>query len=274
MIDIRNLIHDGVKSNRAADNLRVVHSTHGGRTTWHKRKVISIAAPLQSGALARTIRIHETLHANNSPLRQCRKYPEVAVQAIEDARVHSVYWPRSMPDKANRDCLTAALLDMRTIPSMIALGRAEDWNVKLLVALRCMSIVTRLGERRHTTRLQSRLLAAFGPIITDKLTEILSLVKSQKMKAMGEFAALLRSDEEYTSANSNNASQPGSGSTGELTDSPMQIVRLPMPEACDSSVRRTALARSGARLNRSRLARAIASGSTSGLFIRPRYLEI
>ena len=124
MNDIRDIVHDAVKANRAAYNLRVIHSTHGGRTTWHKRKVVSIAAPLQSGALARTIRIHETLHANNSPLRHCRKYPELA--------------------------------------------------------LRCLAIVTRLGEHRHTTKLQSRLLAAFGPIIVDKLTEVLRLRKSYR----------------------------------------------------------------------------------------------
>ena len=80
------------------------------------------------------------------------------------------------------------------------------------------------------------------------------MVERQKTQALREFAALLRSDEEFTGTNSNNANLPGSGSIGELTDSPMQIVRLPMPESCDSSVRRTALARSGARLNRSRLA--------------------
>lgn len=268
MIDLRNIVHDGVKSDRASESLTVTHSTHGGRTTWHKRKVISVAAPLTTGAHARTIRLHEILHANRSPLRQRRKYPELAVQAIEDARVHMVYWPSSMPRRANRDCLTAALLDARTIPPMIALGKADDWNVNLLVALRSMAIVKRLGDQRHSTRLQTRLQAAFGPIIVEKLAEILSLVKSRKTQALREFSSLLRSDDKTDNDNS----QPGSGSTGAPTSNPMHVVRLPMSEACNSAVRRTALGRSGARLNRSRLARAVATGSTSGLFIRPRYL--
>ena len=51
MNDLRDIIHDGVDANRALDKLRIVHSTHGGRTTWHKRKVISVAAPLQGGAM-------------------------------------------------------------------------------------------------------------------------------------------------------------------------------------------------------------------------------
>jgi hypothetical protein len=269
MNDLRDIIHDGVDANRASEKLRIVHSTRGGRTTWHKRKVISVAAPLQSGAHSRTIRLHEILHANRSPLRQCRKFPDLAVQAIEDARVHTVYWPTSMPKKANRDCLAAALLDSRTIPPMIAMASADDWNVNLLVALRSMAIVKRLGEQRHATKLQSRLQAAFGPVIVEKLGGILSLVKSHKTQALRKFSALLRSDDD---ADNNDANQSGSGSTGESTNSPMQIVRLSMPESCNPAVRRMALARSGARLNRSRLARAVATGSTSGLFIRPRYL--
>jgi hypothetical protein len=45
-----------------------------------------------------------------------------------------------------------------------------------------------------------------------------------------------------------------------------------MPEPCNSAVRRTALARSGARLNRPRIVRAVITGSTLGLFVRQRYL--
>ena len=65
----------------------------------------------------------------------------------------------------------------------------------------------------------------------------------------------------------------GNGSTGDQTSNPMRIVRLPMPEACNSAVRRISLARSGCRLNRARIVRAVAIGSTFGLFVRQRYLR-
>ena len=53
----------------------------------------------------------------------------------------------------------------------------------------------------------------------------------------------------------------------------MRVVKLPMPETCNSTVKRTALARSGARLNRARLVQAVLNRSTIGLFIRNRYLQ-
>lgn len=268
--DIRDIVHDGVQPERAAPNLEVCNSAHGGRTSWHKRKVDRIAAPMRGGAYARTIRIHELLHANRTAPRNSRKYPLLAQNAIEDARVHSVYWPETMPRRANRDCLAAALRDMRTILPMAALGRAEDWNLNLLVALRCSAILSRLTSfsrlgYKHKERLQSRIAAAFGPIVASKLAEILGKVKSRKGKALAEFTALMRDE--------SGGNQAGQGSTGKLTTNPMRIVRLPMPQACNSAVRRTTLARNGARLNRARIVRAVAVGSTVGLFIRQRYLQ-
>ena len=250
-------------------------SPYGGRTQWNKRKVSAIAAPMNRGAYARTIRIHETLHANYSKAPRKSKYPPVAENAIEDARVHSVYWPRSMPRKANRDCLAAALSDMRSIPPMALLGRAEDWNNSLLVALRAMAILSRLGcTTRHVSsnraRLHSRIVNAFGPIVADKLEEILGKVKTRRGKALAAFTALLRSDEEEQRGN---GKQPGKGSNGKQTANPMRIVKLAMPQACNRAVKRTAL-------------RAVAQDSTapdwfarlrlvqaSGLFIRQRYLQ-
>jgi len=55
--DIRDIVRDGVQPDRAADNLRIVNSARGGHTTWHKRKVACIAAPMRGGAQSRTIRI-------------------------------------------------------------------------------------------------------------------------------------------------------------------------------------------------------------------------
>jgi hypothetical protein len=117
--------------------------------------------------------------------------------------------------------------------------------------------------------LKERIRAAFGPIVAEKLQEILYRILRAKrsVKAIVDFTALMRLDDESGKGN-----KPGSGSNGQSTNQPMRIVKLSMPEACDSRARRTTLARSGSRLNRGRLARAVAIGSTSGLFIRPRYL--
>src|SRR4051812_39209893 len=98
---LRDIIHDGVGPQRAASSLRVCDTASGGSTTWRKRKVQNISAPLRGGAYARTIRIHELLHANNTPAVRRRSYPQIAHNAIEDARVHFVYWPDTMPKRAN-----------------------------------------------------------------------------------------------------------------------------------------------------------------------------
>lgn len=266
-IDIRDIIHDGVTANRAAEDLEVVSSPYGGFTEYHKKRVAKIAAPMANGAYARTIRIHELLHANRSPTTGNRKIHPIAYNAIEDARVHLIYWPDAMPQRANRDCKASALADMRSLQPMANLARAEDWNASLLVAFRALAILNRFGAVAHLDRLYRRMNAAFGPTITEKLCDILRLVRSRRKRAVEEFTALLRSDEQQSKP-----CKPGEGSHGIATQAPMRIVRLPMPESCDSAVRRTTLARSGARLNRARLARAIATGSTVGLFIRPRYL--
>ncbi len=39
-LDLRDIVHDGVNPQRAADNLTVSDIPLGGRTHWNKRKVI------------------------------------------------------------------------------------------------------------------------------------------------------------------------------------------------------------------------------------------
>ncbi len=72
---------------------------------------------------------------------------------------------------------------------MAALGRPEDWNRNFLVALRCSAILDRLGSTtrhiaKHRTRLYYRTLNAFGPIVEQKLDEILRHVPKQKAKRL------------------------------------------------------------------------------------------
>jgi hypothetical protein len=108
--------------------------------------------------------------------------------------------------------------------------------------------------------------AAFGPIVAEKVGDILGKVRTRKSKALAEFTSLMRDEQQ-------DGNEKGGKGTGEHTAEPMSVVRLPMPEACISTARRISLARSGARLNRARLARAVAIGSTAGLFVRQRYLR-
>jgi hypothetical protein len=142
---LAELIHDGVRADRAADQLRVKHQPAGGATGWQKGKVNLVSAPLAAGAQARTIRLHELLHANHSPTRLSRKYHPLTVQAVEDARVHSIYWRlHRLPGKAHRDCLAAALIDLRAILKF-DLADHDQWNLAMLIGLRLLSIANTLA---------------------------------------------------------------------------------------------------------------------------------
>ena len=95
--DIRDIVRAGIRPDRAAEKIKVYHQATGGLTTYAKKRVASVSAPMVRGAEARTIRIHELLHANYSPTTQSRKFHPLANNAIEDARVHTVYWPQTLP---------------------------------------------------------------------------------------------------------------------------------------------------------------------------------
>lgn len=265
--DLRSIVRAGIRIGRAIDNVKVYHQERGGLTTYKRKHVASVSAPMVKGAHARTIRIHELLHANHSPTSHSRKFCPIANNAIEDARVHAIYWPRTMPDRANRDCLATAMLDARSLPPMAGMVDAATWNISLLVALRSLAIVDRLGYGKRIDRLNKRLSKSFPRTILDALDDILDLAKSKrgKTKALKAFSDLMRSDEPQ------DGSDKGNRSSGAASENPMLIVKLATPEACDKTVRKTQLARSGARTNRARLTRAIVSGSTAGLFVRQRF---
>jgi hypothetical protein len=113
------------------------------------------------------------------------------------------------------------------------------------------------------------LAKSFPPNIVQELDDILQACKSKRgrTKALKAFSALMRSDEAQQGANKSE------GSAGAMRANLMRgVVKLPMVEPCDATAKRTSIARSGARINRDRLAGAIATGSIAGLFIRQRYL--
>lgn len=272
-IKMQDVIHDGVNPDRARPDMIVSDSPpngFGGITMFKGKRVESIMAPFGGSALERTIRIHELLHANRSPQPPKRsKFPVLAIQATEDARVHFTHWPVSkLPMKANRDCLAIGLREIHRLPPLAALADADDWNKALLLALRGAAIVARLGSQTDKRRADQRIRAAFGDRVASALGGILNSL-SRRTYCNRAFTNLMREPNDIEPHMGN---QKGTGSNGAASDSPMRIVKLPLVESCYSAVRRTALARSGARLNRARLANAIATGSTAGLFIRQRYL--
>ena len=258
---LANLVHDAVRADRAAERMQVAHTDQGGFTTWNKKKVTSIEAPLVGGAYARTIRLHEILHANHSPLRRSKKYHPVTVQAVEDARVHALYWPESLPLKAHRDCLAAALIDARSL-RRADLADPDQWNAACQVAVRSLAVVRRL-RGFGAERLLHRELAHLPPIVRETLVKCLDNVRNRS-RASGIFEALMRSAAE---------GGKGGAGTGEASESPMRIVRLPLVAPSNSAVSRVQLARSGAHINRARLARAIVNCSPVGLFKRRRRSE-
>jgi hypothetical protein len=62
--ELTTIVRAGVKPDRAADNLTISHQLVGGLTSWHKKKVVRVSAPMVRGAHARTVRIHEMLRTS------------------------------------------------------------------------------------------------------------------------------------------------------------------------------------------------------------------
>jgi len=264
---LAELIHDGVRENRAATELAVKHQPIGGLTGWRKGKVNVVSAPLVAGAQARTIRLHEVLHANHSPTRVSRKFHPLTVQAVEDARVHSIYWRlHRLPHRANRDCMAAALTDLRALLKY-DLADHDQWNLAMLIGLRALSIAHSIGNADFRYKLESRLSRKLTLTIFHALEEVLSAVRNRS-KASKLFEALLRADK----------LMPAEGDTlnesrGAETRMPMRIVRLPLVEPCHSAAPVARLASSGSIVHRPRLVRALIQRSTVGLFRRRVHRE-
>ena len=148
-----------------------------------------------------------------------------------------------MPKKANRDCLAAALLDSAHYSAHDGIGQRR----RLECQLTCRTAVD--GHRQAIRPAAARYktsVATTGDLRTDHRREAWRnsvIGKVAQDASATRIQWLLRFDDD---TDNNDANQSGSGSFGEPTNSPMQIVRLPMPESCNPAVRRIALARSGA----------------------------
>src|SRR5262245_5626755 len=66
----------------------------GGLTVFDKGRVQELLVPVNNDCHARTIRVHEVLHANNSSPRKhkVQDVSSLTYNAVEDCFVHLNYW--------------------------------------------------------------------------------------------------------------------------------------------------------------------------------------
>ena len=97
-----NILVDGVRLSRGHADFRVYRSAdRGGLTVYKQGKVASLTVPVDATAHARTVRLHELLHAAHSKARR-RPVPLLVANAIEDCYVHLTYWPQELPRAPSR----------------------------------------------------------------------------------------------------------------------------------------------------------------------------
>jgi hypothetical protein len=119
-------------------------TTVGGSTDLVKRKAY---LPMANNAYARTVRLHEALHAIYTPKptrerRESGKPPTMLEQALEDARLHLVCARTS--GAVRRDELATALRDIRGATSSSSRASSEEefsLGLMALLALRSAAIL-------------------------------------------------------------------------------------------------------------------------------------
>lgn len=286
------IVADGVRPSRVAPSFRAVPLSAGGTTLngarisggvgYSRVGVTTLAVPMHGGAYARTVRQHELLHANHTPVvlpRGWKKFPDAARQAIEDMRVHLIYWnPSTTPSRLNRDCLAVGWKQLHHL----RLNRArfgDDYNTALIVAARSAAIVQRLsvGTKRYQ-RLIDYLESTFGVTIAQAVMELVKLVQKNNSRstiaALRLFTSLLALDPDDDSfretKREKNPVKPDEAKPNPKLDSlvPYSIVELPRSVPCSSSAPRVVPSRYGARIRISRIVPAIITGDTSRLFLR------
>lgn len=271
-------------------------------------RVTALHLPSVNDSRGRLIRAHELLHAADTPpkRRSTAKYPQEVTNCCEDVDVHCIRWPRRKLGHLTRDALAVALSDVRAIGAHAADGKLEpgtcsddDWNRAVAVMARSLAIIrgchrgAQTVERRELTsraakRATDIVRTRFGPAMLSILTsDVLARIETENQRSHSAACASLQSlmrfpddeadegspvdrngDEEPTDEDENESGEKGGKE--KAAQSPMRIERLPLLDACDPLRSGRGRSRRGARFNGPRLARAVASGSTVGLFIKNR----
>lgn len=278
---------DGVKvKDRGRDGAGATHYGRVGRTGGFR--VTGLDLPSVDSARGRLIRAHEILHASASEVRPRwrARWDERIANIIEDVRLHTTLW-ESMRH-LDRDAGAVALQDALQVRRAFKDGDVvtdDAWNVSVLMAVRAYAVA--FGAARPSARVSistdafrrvtRALTDAYGLHVQDAIQLIRYQVSCGEMdEACGALSRLLRTDpvepeedddEDRPYTLMGERSKPGAESA-QTPSSPMDIVELPRTRATAPPRTRRGFARSGSRLNVRRAARAVASLSTHGLFLR------
>ncbi len=254
---------NAVDVDHGTENMTVQASGNPGGCTLYpaharrgeKRRAVGLLVPTTDTAYSRTVRLHELIHAQRQGAPSVKESASLPCQARMDIRVHTVDWP-DVPDSANRDACATALTDLRQID----LGQ---WAGAVLGSVRALAILQTSGTPRARTLASRRLAKLFpAPFIgLMNLAVQLSQLGKKNQKRADTLLRTLMFPEPSKPGN-----KKGSGPSGEsrfrVRELPRTLDCEPVPNLCD--------ARSGARLNRHRLTRAVISNNPAGLFRRVR----
>lgn len=268
-------------------------------------RVVGLSLPSTASARGRIIRAHELLHGAHSPGRRRTDsdFPEIVRNAAEDVHVHAVGWPAQPLAHLTRDALAIASQDARGAWHG-QIRTDEDYNLAILCIVRSAAMIRgayagaqQAGDGKGMrsaaqamARFRKRTGATYGPAVTAAAARVVALIEQRKASAFREACELIQALMRWPDPESEaqrqriDLGEPDSGEpnleSGEQGEGdsgteagdipPMSIIRLPLRESTDPMHAKRGAARSGSRLNHARVARAVASHSTSGLFQRIR----
>lgn len=255
----KEILKPAIPLSRTGSGLKITRSADaGGFTAFDRGKVVALSVPIETTAYARTVRLHELLHARNSATRprKSKAYSECTRQAIEDCFVHLIYWPDSLSTAANRDATCTALMDAR------GLKACSEHNMRLLIAVRSLAIVGK--THLHVSRMQAIVERAMGEHTRKALQQVAQLVYRRKRKAASDlFESLLDHEQDNDKPKPHKGSDPNHRGKAK-----MQIIEPPRTQPCNLRAPVYTSANAGSKLRISRMPKVLAGESANGLFRR------
>lgn len=294
-------------SSGVADGVDVRDSgSYGGVTVKSKGRTVGIAIPTFDDAYARTVRIHESIHAK---MRRKKAYDdpslsELTRQAVEDVVIHVRKWAKRFALSVHRDATCTSIRDMRQVartrsggipilvkPWMdVPLTEADcdNYNMALLIALRAYAIQWRINKygidtgagnmrfsRSERAKRRRRLASDAVPHqLVGPFQQIVKHVNRNELAAACNIfeALLLKYDPRWAAEEKELEIKIADNPIDEtgLRPIPMRIVNL-RPKTVPLELRvkkRTVKRNKGTRLNPARIVSAVVGASTDRLFKR------
>ena len=279
-----------------------------GRTGGYR--VTGLGLPSDDSARGRVIRMHELLHAADTPRRRNSKaWPFEVANTAEDCIIHGFNMPKRRLSHLQRDCLAVALMDARHAARAARTLDPSDgetfavYNRAVAILVRSLSLAYgatfynagNSRERAACSRVYGIVADALGEIGYLHARRAVDAASSDRyQQTCTEIATLMldpakdvcvREGYEGEDANGDDAVDAGDlgedghdngGEKGEgdraydPTRRPMAVVRLNMTRPADPRERTKQASRSGSRMRAGAMARCVAGRTTSGLFTRNR----